>query len=418
MRRVARVDTAGSCARAGERYCRAHERTRPRPERCAGPDQSDRRRHRRATRDLIADWIARAREAGAGLVVFPELCLPGYPAEDLYLKRHFAEANVAALGAPRRATPTGSPPWSASPSRSPRPRSSGAPTARRRARSTTRSRCSPTARRGRLPQEPAAQLRRLRRGPLLRARRRAAGRRGRRRRGRADDLRGPLGAGAAGDRWRPSAGAQLIVNPSGSPYLRGKGARPRADVRRARPRAYGVPIAFCNLVGGQDELVFDGHSFVVDAARRGRRPGAAVRAGPADLGARRPEAARIERAARRPRRGLRRARARAARLRRARTASSGPWSASRAGSTRRWSRWSPPTRSAPSGSPAWSCPPPTPAPRPRPTRARSPRNLGAELIELPIERGDGRLRARSSASTGAAPGSPPRTSRRGSAATC
>ena len=32
-----------------------------------------------------------------------------------------------------------------------------------------------------------------------------------------------------------------------------------------RARAYGVPIAFCNLVGGQDELVFDGHSFVVDA---------------------------------------------------------------------------------------------------------------------------------------------------------
>ena len=35
---------------------------------------------------LIADAVARAREAGAGLVVTPELCLPGYPAEDLYLK--------------------------------------------------------------------------------------------------------------------------------------------------------------------------------------------------------------------------------------------------------------------------------------------------------------------------------------------
>ena len=77
---------------------------------------------------------------------------------------------------------------------------------------------------------------------------------------------------------------------------------------------------------------------------------------------------------------------------RARTASSAPWSGSRAGSTRRWWRCSPPTRSAPSGSPAWSCPPPTPARRPRPTRGRSPRNLGAELIELPIARGDGRLR--------------------------
>ena len=32
-----------------------------------------------------------------------------------------------------------------------------------------------------------------------------------------------------------------------------------------RARAYGAAFAFCNLVGGQDELVFDGHSFVVDA---------------------------------------------------------------------------------------------------------------------------------------------------------
>ena len=46
---------------------------------------------------LIADAIAAGRDAGAALVVCPELCLPGYPAEDLYLKRHFLEANVAAL---------------------------------------------------------------------------------------------------------------------------------------------------------------------------------------------------------------------------------------------------------------------------------------------------------------------------------
>jgi NAD+ synthase (glutamine-hydrolysing) len=59
-------------------------------------------------------------------------------------------------------------------------------------------------------------------------------------------------------------GAQLIVNPSGSPYLRGKGAE-REEMFAERARAYGVPVAFCNLVGGQDELVFDGHSFVVDA---------------------------------------------------------------------------------------------------------------------------------------------------------
>src|SRR5947209_1158898 len=45
----------------------------------------------------IADWIGRAREQRAELVLFPELCLPGYPAEDLYLKPHFLAANEAAL---------------------------------------------------------------------------------------------------------------------------------------------------------------------------------------------------------------------------------------------------------------------------------------------------------------------------------
>ena len=45
----------------------------------------------------IAEWIGRARAEGADLAIFPELCLPGYPAEDLYLKRHFVEANRRAV---------------------------------------------------------------------------------------------------------------------------------------------------------------------------------------------------------------------------------------------------------------------------------------------------------------------------------
>jgi NAD+ synthase (glutamine-hydrolysing) len=48
---------------------------------------------------LVSDWIARAREAGAQLVVFPELMLPGYPPEDLLLKSHFLAANERALRA-------------------------------------------------------------------------------------------------------------------------------------------------------------------------------------------------------------------------------------------------------------------------------------------------------------------------------
>src|SRR4029077_1516741 len=43
------------------------------------------------------EWIARARAEGAELVILPELCIPGYPAEDLYLKRHFLQANQRAV---------------------------------------------------------------------------------------------------------------------------------------------------------------------------------------------------------------------------------------------------------------------------------------------------------------------------------
>ena len=46
-------------------------------------------------------------------------------------------------------------------------------------------------------------------------------------------------------------------------------------------RAYGTHFAFCNLVGGQDELVFDGQSFVLDPERRGPRPRGPVRGGAA-----------------------------------------------------------------------------------------------------------------------------------------
>ncbi|MGZ8667466.1 MAG: NAD+ synthase, partial [Solirubrobacterales bacterium] len=56
-------------------------------------------------------------------------------------------------------------------------------------------------------------------------------------------------------------GAELIVNPSGSPYHRGKG-RERLQMFGDRARAYGAHFAFANLVGGQDELVFDGDSLL------------------------------------------------------------------------------------------------------------------------------------------------------------
>jgi NAD+ synthase (glutamine-hydrolysing) len=59
-------------------------------------------------------------------------------------------------------------------------------------------------------------------------------------------------------------GARLIANPSGSPYHLGKG-REREELFGRLARSFGTAFAFCNLVGGQDELVFDGQSLVLDA---------------------------------------------------------------------------------------------------------------------------------------------------------
>lgn len=64
-----------------------------------------------------------------------------------------------------------------------------------------------------------------------------------------------------------AAGASLIVNPSASPWHVGKPFE-RRRMFAANARQIGLPIAFVNQVGGNDELIFDGGSFVMDA--RGR----------------------------------------------------------------------------------------------------------------------------------------------------
>ncbi len=61
-----------------------------------------------------------------------------------------------------------------------------------------------------------------------------------------------------------AAGAQVLVVPNGSPYHTHQQALRREQVQ-ARTRECGLPIVYVNRVGGQDELVFDGASFVVDA---------------------------------------------------------------------------------------------------------------------------------------------------------
>ncbi|MFO7250476.1 MAG: nitrilase-related carbon-nitrogen hydrolase, partial [Actinomycetes bacterium] len=47
--------------------------------------------------DKLLDWARRAADRGAHLVVFPEMFLTGYPAEDLVLRASFVNASIAAL---------------------------------------------------------------------------------------------------------------------------------------------------------------------------------------------------------------------------------------------------------------------------------------------------------------------------------
>ncbi|HSR94580.1 MAG TPA: NAD+ synthase [Solirubrobacterales bacterium] len=202
----------------------------------------------------IVAWIDRASGEGADLVIFPELCLPGYPAEDLYLKRHFVEANLAAIEELARgignmvalvgfAEPVGGGGDHRHAHNSLAVLSAGA--------------VRGIYRKNRLPNysvfdEPRYFLPGNEAATIA-----VAGTR--------------VGLTICEDVWEegPPAsseaaeGAELIANPSGSPYHRGKG-REREAMFAARARSYGTYLAFCNLVGGQDELVFDGHSFVVD----------------------------------------------------------------------------------------------------------------------------------------------------------
>ena len=63
------------------------------------------------------------------------------------------------------------------------------------------------------------------------------------------------------------AGAELLLTLNASPFHLGKQPQ-RYDVLRDRVRAIGCPVVYANLVGGQDELVFDGASFAIDALGR------------------------------------------------------------------------------------------------------------------------------------------------------
>ncbi|WEN41869.1 Glutamine-dependent NAD(+) synthetase [Thauera sp. GDN1] len=79
-----------------------------------------------------------------------------------------------------------------------------------------------------------------------------------------------FGVNICADVWEPApaaaalaAGAQVLLALNASPYHMNKQVQ-RLQVLRDRVRETGLPVLYCNMVGGQDELVFDGASFALD----------------------------------------------------------------------------------------------------------------------------------------------------------
>jgi NAD+ synthase (glutamine-hydrolysing) len=196
----------------------------------------------------IAETIARARGAGAQLVLFPELALTGYPPEDLLLKEHFLRDARAALDRIAAAT-EGIVALVGFPEREDDVYNALAVLADGAVQAIYRKVHLPNY--GVFDEQRYFQSGS---GPAL-----------------IELGQHKLGLTICEDIWEPGppasvearAGATLIVNVSASPYHAGKGLeRERMLAQRARDNL--CAVAFCALVGGQDELVFDGHSLVLD----------------------------------------------------------------------------------------------------------------------------------------------------------
>src|SRR3954451_5440774 len=196
----------------------------------------------------VSEYTARARDEGAQLVVFPELCLTGYPPEDLLLKTAFLDAARAALDELAAQT-RGIVALVGFPERADDVYNSAAVLADGRVAGVYRKMHLPNygvfdeQRYFQAGSEPALfELNGVKVGLTI-----------------CEDIWEP-GAPASSEAL---AGAELILNLSASPYHAGKGLeRERMLVQRARDNL--VSVLFCNLVGGQDELVFDGHSVAID----------------------------------------------------------------------------------------------------------------------------------------------------------
>ncbi|HEX5145997.1 MAG TPA: NAD+ synthase [Conexibacter sp.] len=196
----------------------------------------------------ILDAVQRAQAAGAQLVLFPELALTGYPPEDLLLKEHFLRDARAALDRVAQRT-RGIVALVGFPEREDDVYNALAVLADGAVQAIYRKQHLPNY------------------GVFDEARYFQTGDGG----ALIELGDAKIGLTVCEDIWEPGppassearAGATLLVNVSASPYHAGKGAeRERMLAQRARDNL--CAIAFCAMVGGQDELVFDGHSLVLD----------------------------------------------------------------------------------------------------------------------------------------------------------
>jgi NAD+ synthase (glutamine-hydrolysing) len=200
--------------------------------------------------DLIITEIQRARESGAQLVVFPELALSGYPPEDLVLRHDFVNAVAVQLDRVAKAAGdllvmVGFPE-----SHEDVVANSLAVIADGEVKCAYRKILLPNygvfdERRYFTPGDTPQFIE-------------------------AGGIR--IGVSVCEDIWfddpvvsgLAAAGVQILVNASASPFHSGKTAE-RERMVSERAKKFGLPILYCNMFGGQDELVFDGASAVFDA---------------------------------------------------------------------------------------------------------------------------------------------------------
>jgi NAD+ synthase (glutamine-hydrolysing) len=222
--------------------------------------------------EIVVEWTRRAAARGARVVVFPEMALTGYPVEDLALRASFVEASIAALRdvaerlnveglggvavvvgyldrraglAPRAGLPAGAPLDAAAVLHG--------------------GRVVITSAKHHLPNYGVFdEFRYFVPGNTLPVFRVPVPETG-------ESVE--VAIAICEDLWQDGgpvavcrhAGAALLVVPNASPYERGKDDV-RLELVQRRAREAGAALAYCNLVGGQDELVFDGDSILVSAS--------------------------------------------------------------------------------------------------------------------------------------------------------